>query len=763
MIPELDRRAFLRFFGTTAALGLGGAAAPAGEGPRAQPWVRADGTLDWDPVRLPLPSHGDGGEALTDARDYARYVVEDTLVLPEGFRFDVVASWGERFGPPDARGVRFGFNADYTGLVPMQGREDEYWLLVNHEYISARPWLQGYEAVWGEALPDVRIETDPLSGRSRLRVGDALLPTRIDFDDAAEVGRLPAEAVGSLRELGRRALEELGVSVLHVRRDEDGRFEVVRDSTAHRRITGLDPRTPTFSNCSGGTTPWGTFLTCEENVQDQLPVLVDARGEPLSGDRRPFEVSGTEFGFEEPSYFDGLYQLLEPRLDPRRFGWVGHVDPVSGTMEKLEALGRFRHENVALRCEPERPVAAYMGDDRRGGHIWKFVSAEVVEDPTSAGNVALLREGHLYAARFHPDETGTWIAIEPETPLARPTPEHCADGFLWLPDRRPRDDGGTPGGYVAVAAGGARRGGSIAPDAWVRSIEEATGRPFAEATLGDLVLDPEGDALAAPERAAHRRRVLRLDAFAMANAAGATPSARPEDLEIHPGDGAVFVAFTDATGSGTGSPDARVFRDSDRSSSRQYGGIFRLEEEDGDPGAARFRWSVFVTSGELADGGGAFACADNLAFDPAGNLWFVCDISTERHNHPVDRAGATGPGQSRFRGVFGNNGLFCVPTAGPLAGRPQPFAIGPTECELTGLTFSPDGETLILSVQHPGEFFGTRGGPGRPSEVERTLKLAARDGSVFEQTRVVPLGSNFPSSKRGDAPRPCVVCITRSR
>jgi hypothetical protein len=92
-------------------------------------------------------------------------------------------------------------------------------------------------------------------------------------------------------------------------------------------------------------------------------------------------------------------------------------------------------------------------------------------------------------------------------------------------------------------------------------------------------------------------------------------------------------------------------------------------------------------------------------------------------------------------GAYGNNGVFVISTApGPNAGKPRQFASGPSECELTGPSLTPDGTTLFLSVQHPGERFAIRGIGG----------VAA------------PRGSNWPAGTPGAPPRPGVVAITRA-
>ena len=151
-------------------------------------------------------------------------------------------------------------------------------------------------------------------------------------------------------------------------------------------------------------------------------------------------------------------------------------------------------------------------------------------------------------------------------------------------------------------------------------------------------------------------------------------------------------------------------------------------------------------------------------FDREGNLWMVCDITTASHNKPVQReTEATLAGQKEFVGVFGNNAMFMIPTSGPKAGVPFCFAIGPMECELTGPTFTEDGRTLILSVQHPGELYGTRlnGTFDEDEKKPREMRIADRQGFAFTQSRKVPMGSNFPMGKPGDVPRPCVVAIRR--
>ncbi len=150
---------------------------------------------------------------------------------------------------------------------------------------------------------------------------------------------------------------------------------------------------------------------------------------------------------------------------------------------------------------------------------------------------------------------------------------------------------------------------------------------------------------------------------------GATKQDRPEDIEIDPFNGDVVIALTNNKPAG-----------------RPMGRILKLMEAGNDPLALSFTTKTFLEGGEQ----GGFACPDNLAFDGRGNLWFTTDMS----------------GDSMHKGVlqnFGNNGLFVVMRTGPQAGIPVQVASAPTDAEFTGPLFSPDGKTLFLSVQHPGE------------------------------------------------------------
>lgn len=150
---------------------------------------------------------------------------------------------------------------------------------------------------------------------------------------------------------------------------------------------------------------------------------------------------------------------------------------------------------------------------------------------------------------------------------------------------------------------------------------------------------------------------------------GGTPLDRPEDIEIDPLNGNILITLTN-----------------NRPKGNHYGSILKIEEKSADKCGTEFKASVFLTGGETT----GFACPDNLAFDPNGNLWFVSDISGSSMNKPPYTA-------------FKNNGLFVVPSYGKDAGKAIQVASAPNDAEFTGPIFTPDGKNLFLSVQHPGE------------------------------------------------------------
>jgi uncharacterized protein len=151
-----------------------------------------------------------------------------------------------------------------------------------------------------------------------------------------------------------------------------------------------------------------------------------------------------------------------------------------------------------------------------------------------------------------------------------------------------------------------------------------------------------------------------------------TPLDRCEDVEVHPETGQVYAALTNSELHGN-----------------FYGQIIRLTEKDDDPEATEFAFEVFAAGGPQT----GFASPDNLMFDAHNNLWVINDISSSLLNAGIYT-------------TFKNNGAFVMPSGidgGVSGGDVFQFASGPVQSELTGPAFTPDGKTLFLAIQHPGE------------------------------------------------------------
>lgn len=688
--------------------------------------------LGFKPIKGTMPLKTDRLAMEKQLSDYSQFTVQDDLVLPEGFTYDVVASWGDRVGDS-----RFGYNNDYISFIetaPNQG-----FLTVNHEYISAIPWSEAFEQVVGKALPFAEVKT----------AVEAAGEDGIDAFALADTD--PTK--GKITEITKEALTDLGISVMSVTKDASGnwtRTNASSDRTIHG-ISGLDnpsrllkstgPATAvfrktqglgytdklgdriigTFSNCAGGTTPWGTSFSAEENYQSYVPEEVNADGTSMSPAKKTFSINDEEIS--------GLGNVLG--MAGNKYGWMVEVDPANpndyGT--KHTWLGRFRHEAVAVNAIAGKKMAVYSGCDRRGGHLYKFVSADTINDLQNKANSRLFESGMLYAAKFNADGTGRWIALSAETPVNPDLPSIHIGKMITLPnpDR-------TAGGSIKVEEDGA-----------IATFKQQF------KTLGDLY---QGT----PEE---KQGAILIDAHFAANAAGATCTARPEDTDMGP-NGGMFVAFTSGSPSSSdGSPDARIFK-SLNGEPWEHGWVMRVDEVGNDPAAMTFKWSTVATGGEPAEGGLGFSNPDNIAFDAKGNLWMVMDMSSDKHNKaiPAGRLDEEGKplDQSDLRAVFGNNSIWCMPTSGANAGQAYLFGFAPMDAEMTGPFFTEDQKTLFMAAQHPGEVGGMR-----RAMASETRKLAMRttDGKEFMQTRVVPIGSNWPGKGANTPPKPAIVAIRR--
>lgn len=819
---ELSRRQFLAFVGVT-----GGAAAA--DALLATAAVGADGSVgDFlgrgaTPVRLPhqlpiylrrdsfLPTSGQVGDFGAPLAEYT--VLDDVIVAPEFERYLIVA-WGDRVF--NDRHQYVGYNADYTAFRRLHGARDGF-LWVNHEYISFPMSLGAPET------PATLQAANPRPAAS--------FPTVVGFD--IEGPNVPQGTRWG------EFLYNMGGSIVRLRKGHSGRYAPVADRR-NRRLhllsglalnagrSDLRPDGTPFSSlvswgdrrhqqgdrnyligtgpaavevmphssdglgnkiigtgfgCSGALTPWGTVLSCEENFQG-------AAGTFFIGVQENVLPDGTQTGYvvgDPPTFTDPVSGQTFHNYATgtffgqvgEKYGWVVEVDPAdpSWRARKHTALGRVRHENVAMRAVGGRKLVAYMGDDRRGGHVWKYVSHGRVRDPDSRATSRLLERGTLYVARFDPGDgsgTGRWIPLVPGTPVDPIAPSDLA--------AREAEERGVPVETITAAklrlpkrtgvAGQTSDGGPY--DVFIATEEadlasyRTKGGTVAAATLGDYYTG---------------QGAILVDAYLAGNLAGGTPTARPEDLEVSPHNRReVFISYTDGAPGGDGYPDSRVFvvgkYTPEVDDTQQFGGLYKITEDSHDSTGTTFRWERFRQSGESgAELGAGFANLDNLAFDEDGNVWGVTDMSTGLHNGfttvysgPTLQPGttaidhtSTGSTAANLVGTFGTNWMFYVPVRGRAAGVLHPFGYGPPRCEMTGPTFV--GDTLLLSVQHPSEDSPINGDPAAggvaASILTRPIEMLDLAGGLYQQVRTLPRGSNWPNTGPAEPPKPSVIGIRR--
>ncbi len=674
---------------------------------------------NFKPIKYPIPLDINNLSSEKQKQIYQTYQVEDDLILPEGFKYDVIASWGDKVGDS-----RFGYNNDYVSFI--ETSPNEGFLVVNFEYVSQTPWLQTYETVVGKSLDGQVLKTLAEANQNQQALNLFALPE----DNPAKL---------KFQEFFAELLIDQGVGIISVSLDSKGKWQRTY-SKNDRRITGISgwkdnhylsvtgPATAifkkaeglgyidnlgdkiigTFANCAGGTSPWGTIFSAEENFQHYVPEGIMADGTSLP----------PEFG---PVF--GLIGQGNPfGLAGNKYGWMVEIDPANSNDygRKHTYLGRFRHEAVAIRAEKDQPVVFYSGCDRTGGHLYKFVSKGKVINPTDKKNSELLQEGILYVAKMEADGKGEWIPLQADTPINPTALQHLEGGLLNIPNPD-------------------RKKGSFIPVQDQGELDNFTAK---YGKLGDLYVGNTKEEI---------QGAILIDAHFAASVAGGTCGARPEDVELSPIDRSLVIAFTAGVAGSDGSPDKRIFSDR-QGKMYQYGCLMRLKETDNKPDAITFTWEILGVGGEPSKGGMGFAYPDNIEFDANGDLWMVTDMPTATQNQSSN-------GDRNTTGALGNNSIWYIPLSGENAGKAYPFGIVPMEAEGTGMFFTKDQKTLFLAIQHPAEINGIR---KDMEEKKAEISVLTTDGEEFIQKRTIPQGSNWPSLKPNQPPKPSVVAIYHS-
>ena len=548
----------------------------------------------------------------------------------------------------------------------------------------------------------------------------------------------------------KKEIEAHGVSVSEYVDGGDRQWTYVADSSFNRRITPMTPMQimgpaagsamlataysangtagrGTINNCANGISGWGTNLTCEENWagyfrRDASDVALRTERELTALARYGVSVRTGNYAWSTVASSDPMFTKWNAtitgatatddyRNEPNQYGWVVEIDPYdpASTPRKRTALGRCGHEGAFVRIAAGQKVGVYMGDDSRREYLYKYVSNATWDagDANVSNRLAVgdkyLDNGTLYVATFEADGTGTWL------PLV----------FGSVPNRPAV---GTTPAYV-----------------------------FAD--QADILIN------------------CRL----AADAVGATPMDRPEWTAGNPVTGEIYLTLTNNNASnrpldGTDAANPRHYGDPNLSGSTSYGNpnghIVRLREDGDDTAATTFAWDIYLFGADATDypsdasvnvsgltTSNDFSSPDGLYFsrdtNPSGQinpvLWIQTDdgAMTDRTNcmmlaalpgHVADGGAVT---------LTNKDSTGATAQQATIAGTPataanlRRFLVGPVECEITGIDMTPDGRTLFVGIQHPGE----RGDATTPT-------------------------SHWPDSQAGSAaatvrPRSAVVAITK--
>ncbi|MEV0351047.1 PhoX family phosphatase [Nonomuraea sp. NPDC050680] len=484
---------------------------------------------------------------------------EDALRVADGYTSSVVARWGDPVTAdapafdfdhqsPEAQAKQFGYNCDFVTLFPMGANRGLLW--VNHEYTNENLMFRGYTTGAAATEDQIKIALAAHGG------------------SVVEIERVRGTGQWKLVTTGRRRYNR------RVTAQTPMRFSGPAAGSDLLK-TAADPkgRTPVgmLNNCSGGSTPWGTVLTAEENI-DQYFV----NGDKVPAAQLPYIsrytiTTGTPSSSRRFDRVEERFDLAKHPNEANRFGWVVEIDPFDpdSTPVKRTALGRLKHEAANTTLARDGRVVVYMGDDSRFEYIYKFVSKDRYIPGNDRHNRDLLDEGTLYVAKFTGDSPATEI-----------------DGSGKLPSDGAFDGSGQ----------------------WIPLVS------------GDKSYV---DGMTAIEVLVYTR--------VAADKVGATKMDRPEDMERNPVTGGVYVALTN----NTNRTAAQVDEANPRPSNKHGHVLEIVERRDdagektfawsiplvcGDPNDAATYFAGYDKTKVSP-----ISCPDNVAFDRDGNLWISTD------------------------------------------------------------------------------------------------------------------------------------------
>lgn len=286
---------------------------------------------------------------------------------------------------------QFGFNNDFIGYLPLEtsgGQEARALLCVNHEYPKTKMMFTGMHGKFWDKITVEQTEIE------KAAIGCSII----------EIEKINGDWQVNLSSKYNRRISARSTE-----------FEITGPAVGHRRLkTSADPSGTkvigTMNNCAGGITPWGTYLSCEENINYHfLGKLKDGHPETEN-----YKRYGVPAGYFQWGKFDSRFNVGEEPNEPNRFGWVVEIDPLDpqSTPKKRTALGRLKHEGAENVITPDGRLVIYMGDDQRFDYIYKFVTRDQVNLENYSANKSLLDHGTLYVARFSDDGKVLWMPVE---------------------------------------------------------------------------------------------------------------------------------------------------------------------------------------------------------------------------------------------------------------------------------------------------------------------------------------------------------------
>ena len=606
---------------------------------------------------------------------------DDAIIVPEGYTAEAMYKWGD---PILANAPAFKGDASETSSDQEKQAGD------NHDGINFFPFPG----------------TD---GNSR-----GILAMNHEYINPEYIHNVANFNKPEIAENTKKQLAAHGVSVIEVQRNAAGKWEYVKNSTYNRRITGYTPISitgpaagnnllktaadstgtealGTLNNCGAGQTPWGTYITCEENFNGYFGTETAFTPDALQN-RYGISAAGFGYGWHKG---DPRFDLNVNPNEPNRFGWVVEIDPYAPTSKpkKRTALGRFKHENAECVLSKMNKAVVYSGDDERNDYLYKFVSTDSYTPGTPASGANLLDSGTLYVAKFDAGTvvgdnqgTGVWIPLVYNQNGLTP-----ANGFANQAE------------VLIKARQAADRVGATMMDRpeWVAANRTKQGEVFLACTNNN------------------RRGSAATASSNNVNGSTTAASARPALDEANP----------------------RAVND--------WGHVIRINETSADSAATTFNWDIFVIAGNPSltgdkvgssniDATNTFNSPDGIQVDPEGRLWIQTDGSYTNTGNYVNQ---------------GNNQMLVADIATKKITR---FLTGPAGCEVTGVCWTPDGKTMFINIQHPGEV-GSH--PNAPAAYKALTTDAAKLAWVNANPTVF---SKWPDGATGGRPRSATVVIRKN-